>query len=61
MGEISVILMNPGKRIGNRSFRVMGIRGGLKEVDKKASCFDVRLSPNLFLTAYTTGSACDFW
>lgn len=31
---------------------------GPREVDKEASCVDLRLSLNLFVMSYTTCSAC---
>lgn len=31
---------------------------GPSEVDREASCVDLRLSPNLFVTSYITCSAC---
>lgn len=47
-----------GKRTGNSGFTIMRIREGPREVDKEASCVDLRLSLNLFVTSYTTCSAC---
>lgn len=38
----------PGKRTGNRGFTIMRMGEGPREVDKEASCVNLRLSPNLF-------------